>query len=147
MQLLDKNAVLAFELSGGYAHGESLREALAVAKSNRNSGKPWTQRDVESLKKLARENTPTRVIGLKLGRTEGAVYSKASEKKVSLKPTNQSPYNRRRKRATRDGSPRLLARPGTAKEIRSGTGVKTSDLKAARQAVGRLRNQRGRASK
>jgi len=39
-----------------------------------------------------RENTPTRVIGLKLGRTEAAIYKKASELGLSLKPTNQSPY-------------------------------------------------------
>jgi hypothetical protein len=37
------------------------------------------------------------VIGLKLGRTEDAVRSKASDMGVSLKPTNQSPYNRRKK--------------------------------------------------
>jgi hypothetical protein len=44
---------------------------------------------------LAGQNTPTRVIGLKLGRTEDAVRTKASEEGVSLRPTNQSPYNRR----------------------------------------------------
>lgn len=65
--------------------------------STRNTGKPWSPQDVTQLKKLANENTPTRVIGLKLGRTENAVYSKASEEKISLKPTNQSPYNRRNK--------------------------------------------------
>ena len=36
------------------------------------------------------------VIGLKMGRTEDAVRAKASEADVSLKPTNQSPYNRRK---------------------------------------------------
>lgn len=65
-----------------------------MAKYDRNSGKPWSKGDVSKLKSLAKQNTPTRVIGLKLGRTEGSVYSKASEKSVSLKPTNQSPYNR-----------------------------------------------------
>lgn len=49
------------------------------------------------LRQLARGNTPTRVAGLKLGRTPGAVQSKASEMGISLKPTNQSPYNRRGK--------------------------------------------------
>ena len=44
---------------------------------------------------MVRENTPTRVIGFKLGRTEDSVYSKASEKSISLNPPNQSPYNRR----------------------------------------------------
>ena len=68
-----------------------------MPKSTRNSGKPWTSGDVANLKQLAQQNTPTRVIGLKLGRTPAAVSSKASEKGVSLKPTNQSPYNRRKK--------------------------------------------------
>lgn len=62
-----------------------------MSKSTRNSGKTWTSGQVRSLKALARGNTPTRVIGLKLGRTPGAVYTKASEKGISLKPTNQSP--------------------------------------------------------
>jgi hypothetical protein len=68
-----------------------------MSKSTRNSGKSWTPIETKSLKTMVRENTPTRVIGLKLGRTEGAIYNKASELNVSLKPTNQSPYNRRGK--------------------------------------------------
>lgn len=48
-----------------------------MAKSNRNSGGRWTGDDLSMLKRLAKENTPTRVIGLKLGRTEEAVRSKA----------------------------------------------------------------------
>ena len=66
-----------------------------MSKSTRNSGKPWTAGDVTQLRQLANQNTPTRVIGLKLGRTAPAVYGKASEKGIPLKPTNQSPYNRR----------------------------------------------------
>ena len=66
-----------------------------MSRSNRNTGKQWTQGQERQLRELARGNTPTRVIGLKLGRTEGSVRSKASELGVSLKPTNQSPYNRR----------------------------------------------------
>jgi len=62
-----------------------------------NHGKPWTDKQIAQLEKLAAQNTPTRVIGLKLGRTEDAIYAKASEKGISLKPTNQSPYNRRKK--------------------------------------------------
>ncbi len=69
-----------------------------MAKYNRNSGKEWSKSDFSQLKDLAKKNTPTRVIGLKLGRTEDAVRSKASDKHVSLKPTNQSPYNRRKSR-------------------------------------------------
>jgi hypothetical protein len=62
-----------------------------------NHGKPWTSADIKQLQKLANENTPTRVIGLKMGRTPDAVYSAASGNSVSLKPNNQSPYNRRPK--------------------------------------------------
>lgn len=68
-----------------------------MSKSTQNSGKPWSAGDQKALRDLARQNTPTRVIGLKLGRTEGAVESQASRQRTSLKPTNQSPYNRRSK--------------------------------------------------
>lgn len=57
----------------------------------------WTPKEVRRLKGLASQNTPTRVIGLKLGRTPEAVRSKASENDISLKPANQSPYNRKRR--------------------------------------------------
>lgn len=65
-------------------------------KKPENHNKPWTNAEVQELKNLADKNTPTRVIGIKLERSEDAVRSKASEKDISLKPTNQSPYNRRR---------------------------------------------------
>lgn len=68
-----------------------------MSKSTRNSGKPWSSSQVNQLIQLAKHNTPTRVIGLKLGRTENAVRSKAAENHISLKPTNQSPYNRSKK--------------------------------------------------
>lgn len=63
-----------------------------MAKKPKNHGKPWTPAEVRELKQLAKGNTPTRVIGIKTGRTEDAAYAKASEKGISLKPTNQSPY-------------------------------------------------------
>jgi hypothetical protein len=62
-----------------------------MSKSTRNSGTRWSTANVKQLKHLAKGNTPTRVIGLKLGRTPNAVYGKASEKGISLKPTNQRP--------------------------------------------------------
>ncbi|GIM64436.1 hypothetical protein Pve01_83290 [Planomonospora venezuelensis] len=68
-----------------------------MAKTPTNHGKSWTPSDNQSLKKLAAGNTPTRVIGLKLGRTSDAVQTHASELGVSLKPTNQSPYGTRKK--------------------------------------------------
>lgn len=61
-----------------------------------NNGKRWTSAQDAQLSKLAKGNTPTRLIGHKLGRSEDAVRSRASDKGVSLKPTNQSPYNRRK---------------------------------------------------
>lgn len=63
-----------------------------MAKEPKNHGKPWTSVDVQQLKQLASANTPTRVLGLKLGRTPDAVQQKASAEQISLKPTNQSPY-------------------------------------------------------
>ncbi len=48
-------------------------------KSTRNAGTAWTPTQVKELRQLAKENTPTRVIGLKLGRTENAVRAKASD--------------------------------------------------------------------
>lgn len=68
-----------------------------MAKSTRNSGKAWSVTDTANLCKLANGNTPTGVMSIKLGRSESAIYSKASEMGISLKPTNQSPYNRLKK--------------------------------------------------
>jgi hypothetical protein len=65
--------------------------------SSSNTGKPWTPIQVKQLRQLASQNTPTRVIGLKLGRTENAVRTKASEKGVSLRSKHQSSYYRRKK--------------------------------------------------
>jgi len=68
-----------------------------MAKTPTHNGENWDASDVQKLRKLARENTPTRIIGLKLGQTPAAVSQKASSERISLKPTNQSPYNRRKK--------------------------------------------------
>ena len=65
-----------------------------MAKTTRNSGKSWKPSEVKQLRDLAKSNTPTRVIGLKLGRTKDAVHSKAAQEGISLKPSNQSPYSR-----------------------------------------------------
>ncbi|MCD2119040.1 MULTISPECIES: hypothetical protein [Rhodococcus] len=68
-----------------------------MSKNPSNHGKAWTSKHDQQLRRLADQNTPTRVMGLKLGRTEDAVRTHASDLGVSLKPTNQSPYNRRSK--------------------------------------------------
>lgn len=57
-----------------------------------NHGKPWTTAQNNQLRREAAGNTPTRVLGLHLGRTPDAVYQQASNLGVSLKPTNQRPY-------------------------------------------------------
>jgi hypothetical protein len=47
-----------------------------VAKQPENHGKPWTPQQEAKLEKLIDGNTPTRVIGIKLGRTEAAIYGR-----------------------------------------------------------------------
>lgn len=61
-----------------------------MAKSPSNYDKQWTPAIVSQLKLLAKQNEPTRIIGLKTGLTEGAMRAKASENDISLRPTNQS---------------------------------------------------------
>lgn len=68
-----------------------------MAKTPKNSGKSWTSSDVQKLRELSRGNTPTGLIAYKLRRSEDAVRSKASNENISLKPTNKSPYNKRKK--------------------------------------------------
>jgi hypothetical protein len=68
---------------------------MSTPKYIRNAGKRWSESDEHKLAELAQQNTPTRVIGLKLGRPEGGIYAKAAELGISLEPPNQSPYNRR----------------------------------------------------
>ena len=67
-----------------------------MAKTPKNHGKSWTPAQNRELKKLIRENTPTRVMGLKLGRTPGAVQGHANELGLSTKPVNQRPNKGRK---------------------------------------------------
>jgi hypothetical protein len=60
-----------------------------MAKKPSNQGKPWTSKDVSELDTLAKQNMPTRVIALAMGRTLEAVYRKAKQKGISLKSTGQ----------------------------------------------------------
>jgi hypothetical protein len=54
----------------------------------------WSKQDVRELKTLARAKTPARVIGRKLGRTEGAVRQKAYAEGVSFNSRGQSSAKR-----------------------------------------------------
>jgi len=68
-----------------------------MPKAPPRSGKHWTSEEQAKLDQYRDQNMPTRVIAWKLGRSVESVYSKASEDGKTLKPTNQSPYNRRSK--------------------------------------------------
>ena len=52
-----------------------------------NSNKKWKPEEKKKLIELAEGN--------KLGRSESSIRSKAQKEKISLKPTNQSPYDRK----------------------------------------------------
>jgi hypothetical protein len=67
-----------------------------MAKTPPNHDKHWTPGDNKELRGLIRQNTPTRVMGIKLGRTPVAVQQHANELGLSTKPVNQRPYNRRK---------------------------------------------------
>jgi hypothetical protein len=58
----------------------------AHPKYKRHIWEAWTPKDVRELKNLAKQNMPTGVLSLKLGRPPAAIR----------KPINRSPYNRRK---------------------------------------------------
>lgn len=64
----------------------------------KKAGRQWDSGEVSRLRSLATKNTPTRVIGIKLGRSPEAVQAKATEKHISLRPNNRSPYGTRKGR-------------------------------------------------
>jgi len=68
---------------------------MAKWNGDKNSGKPITPAVVQQVRDLAKQNTPTRVIGGLIGRTEDSVRNIASKNDISLKPTNQSPNKRK----------------------------------------------------
>ncbi len=61
---------------------------------HRNTGKPWADKDNQQLRQFAKGNMPTDVIGVKLGRTEAAIYAQASRQGISLEPPN--PHHKRK---------------------------------------------------
>jgi hypothetical protein len=60
------------------------------------SGHRWEGTEVRELESLARQNTPTGVISLKLRRPPAAIRSKAQREGICLRPANRSPYSRRK---------------------------------------------------
>lgn len=53
-------------------------------------GEEWTNKEIGTLKYLARINMQTKDIARQLGRTEGAVRAKASEEGITLMPKDKS---------------------------------------------------------
>jgi hypothetical protein len=67
-----------------------------MAKQLKNHGKSWSPEEVEVLRQLVKENISGPDIGRKLGRTEDAIYAKAAEENILLRP------RRRRRRILTD---------------------------------------------
>jgi hypothetical protein len=65
---------------------------MAVPQSYRNASEPWTEQEIAELGELAAGNIPPSVIGLRLGRPEQAVESKAAQVGVRLLPAERPPY-------------------------------------------------------
>jgi hypothetical protein len=57
---------------------------------------PGPRDELTELKTLAKQNTPTGVLSLKLQRPPAAIRSKAQREGISLSPANRSPYSRRK---------------------------------------------------
>lgn len=68
----------------------------ANPKYKRRSGERWDSAEAKELRQLAKGNTPTGVISLKLQRPPAAIRSKAQREGISLRPANRSPYSRRK---------------------------------------------------
>jgi hypothetical protein len=64
-------------------------------KYKRRSRQPWSDKEVKQLRSLAKANTPTGVISLKMERPPASIASKVQREGISLTPANRSPYNRR----------------------------------------------------
>ncbi|WGS23335.1 MULTISPECIES: hypothetical protein [unclassified Bradyrhizobium] len=67
----------------------------------RRSHQRWSNKEVTQLLALAKANTPTGVISLKMQRPPASIASKAQREGISLRPINRSPYNRRKKAVRR----------------------------------------------
>jgi hypothetical protein len=86
------------EMGRAFRHSHLRKESgqTKMAKTPPNNGKAWSNADNRQLDKLIKGNTPTGLMAHKLGRSEDAVRSHVSATNRSVKPTNQSPYNRRK---------------------------------------------------
>ena len=63
----------------------------AKKKDARSNPRSWSKDDIKQLKTFIKQNTPTRLIAMKLKRTEASVRWKVHGEGLSLRPTNRSP--------------------------------------------------------
>jgi len=68
------------------------RKAARATEKPVNSVRRWAPAEVKRLKELADQNTPISEIGMELNRSEQAIRAKAKREGISLRPTNRSPY-------------------------------------------------------
>ena len=62
-----------------------------MAKRPSKHGRDWSTSDLKSLRQLKRENTPTRIAALQLGRTPGAVHQKSKRRGYLSKAIKSAP--------------------------------------------------------
>jgi hypothetical protein len=60
-------------------------------KDGRSNRQEWSKDDIKQLKTFIKQNTPTRLIAMKLERSEISVRGKVQREGLSLRPTNRSP--------------------------------------------------------
>ena len=61
------------------------------SKGSSAARRDWSNDELKQMKTLIRQNTPTRLIAMKLKRSEPSVRYKAQSEGLSLRPTNRSP--------------------------------------------------------
>ena len=57
-----------------------------MAKRPLKHGQPWTKKDTQQIGVLARKGVDTDDIAERLGRTKIAIYARASEENISVRP-------------------------------------------------------------
>ena len=86
----------AEEPTNGVAESGDVNGAADMNSTNHN-GTAGEQEDEAQLRREIKQNTPTRILGLHLERSPGAVQQKANDLGLSTKPTNQRPYGTKKK--------------------------------------------------
>ncbi|MFC0622854.1 hypothetical protein [Kribbella deserti] len=64
---------------------------MAETKSTDGGGRAWSDAEIEQLRALAKGNTPTGLIAVRLGRSGQAIEAKAAELGIPLAPPHRPP--------------------------------------------------------